>query len=122
MKDADLSRLAAHYAAQSTVSEPSPTADPALLRHGEALANSGDPARKIPACAACHEAGQKNPLFPNLDGLSSRYLATQLRLFVSGERGGTAYRHVMTAAVHDLEESDIDALAAYYAQRRPDRP
>jgi cytochrome c553 len=52
--------------------------------------------------------------------LSSRYLASQLRLFVSGERGGTAYHHIMAIAVQDLEEADIDALAAYYAHL-PDR-
>ena len=118
--DTDFSELAAHYARQGAVPASVSATDPAVLRHGETLAVSGDPARKIPACAACHGTGRSNPLFPRLDGLSSRYLASQLRLFVSGERGGTAYHHIMAAAVQDLEEADIDALAAYYAHL-PDR-
>lgn len=84
---------------------------------GEALALKGDPAGRIPACLSCHDKSGANPAFPSLSGQTEAYLANQLRLFVGKKRGGGPFSALMTQAATNLEDSDIVALAAYFATR-----
>ena len=64
-------------------------------------------------CAACH--GQDGlssiPLYPNLAGQVPGYIATELRIFKSGERVDP----VMQAQVQNLSEQQMHDLDAYYA-------
>ena len=118
LEPAQFERLSTHFAA---LDAPPPATgrceDPAAVARGNALATSGDPARKIPACTGCHDpsATDRNPLYPALAGQHRDYLALQLRLFRDHKRGGTAYAGLMRAAADRLEDRDIDDLAAYFA-------
>jgi cytochrome c553 len=53
---------------------------PAVLAYGERLVTHGDPARKLPACAACHGARLTGtqPGIPGLLGLHASYIAGQM--------------------------------------------
>lgn len=117
LHDDVLRQLAAHYAGQSRPVRPPMTADPAPIERGRELAERGRPEDKIPACLTCHERPNGNPAYPSLAGQSSAYLKSQLRLFQQGIRGGTQYSHLMTEAAKNMEEGDIEALAAYFSRR-----
>lgn len=70
---------------------------------------------KAAVCTACH--GQQgistNPIWPNLAGQSEKYMVKQLREIKQG-----TLRNVptMTAIMANLNEQDMDDLAAYYAK------
>ena len=53
-----------------------------------------------------HDGVAKNPVLPHLAGLEAGYVATQLKLFRDGSRGGTSYHHVMAAVAGNLEDTD----------------
>ncbi|UVC08548.1 c-type cytochrome [Rhizobium sp. TH2] len=108
LDDTDIAGLAKVYADRPM--EDRRTAQP------PALVVSGDAARKIPACSTCHDKPGLNPAFPKLSGLSRNYIRNQLKLFVAGARGGTAYRELMYRAVRSLTEQDIEALAEHYGR------
>ena len=58
LTEQDFADLAAYFAAQTPAGL---EADPSYWKAGEALYQSGDVARNIPACTACHgPAGQGN--------------------------------------------------------------
>ncbi|RUT67552.1 cytochrome c4, partial [Flavobacterium cupreum] len=59
LSDEYLAEIAAYFAAQRPPYAPARAAGAsrATLARGERLATAGDPARKVPACIACH--GQK---------------------------------------------------------------
>lgn len=105
--------LARHFSALPVA--PSSTAQSAA--DGEEIARRGIPTRDVPACLGCHGRPDRNPVYPELSGQPAPYLATQLRLFRSGERGGTRFAHLMRNAAKNLSDAEIDALAAYFAQR-----
>lgn len=65
------------------------------------------------SCASCHGAAGEGKLStPRLAGLQEGYLRKQLADFASGARQNES----MQTVVRDLSESDMDKLAAYYAQ------
>ena len=71
------------------------------LSHGAALVN---------ACAACHGPdGRSQGAIPSFDTLSKDNIVEVLRAFRSGERQGT----VMNRIAKGLEDTDIEAIAAY---------
>lgn len=108
--------LASHFAALDGRAHAPACSDAGAVARGAALATRGDPARKIPACTACHgpRGGPRNRLYPVLEGQHADYIALQLRLFRDRRRGGTDHAGLMRAAAARLEERDILALAAYY--------
>jgi cytochrome c553 len=80
---------------------------------GQALANTGNAAAGIAACASCHGAqGSPNPAmpFPALAGLTREYLAKQLTDFRSGERTNP----LMVQIAKGLSNDEIGSLAVYY--------
>jgi len=86
-----------------------PVADPVATAHAERLA--------IGTCGTCHGVRgiSQQPKYPRLAGQNPSYLAAQLRAFRGQQRGdpdAIGYMWGMSAA---LEDSTIDALAAYYA-------
>lgn len=83
---------------------------------GAELAARGSP--DVPACLACHGPANENPHIPSLDGQGEDYLASQLRLWRGGARGGADRAPLMTQAVKHLTDADIDALANYFATRK----
>ncbi len=116
--------MAEHYAKQpakvASVPVRAPAAAEAVAR-GRRLAERGNGMRRIPACAACHGpgAGDRNRMYPRLDGQYAGYLALQLRLFRDGGRGGTRYAPIMERAAAGLGDRDIADVAAYYASLPP---
>ncbi|MCR6502002.1 c-type cytochrome [Shinella sp. CPCC 101442] len=111
----DRRALARHFAAEPARLQGLASENAA---RGEALAVTGDPVRRIPACLSCHDKSEANPAFPRLSGQPASYLENQLRLFVGKNRGGGPFRHVMEKAVANLKEGDINALVAYFADRK----
>ena len=66
-------------------------------------------------CETCHgENGQStNSLWPNIAGQKEQYISNELQAFRNGERSDP----VMSAQAKSLTDSDISALAAYYAKQ-----
>ena len=110
--------LARYYASQKPPRGDLAPADVSLVEKGRVLAERGRPEDKIPACLSCHEKVDANPVYPKISGLGQPYFERQLHLFKEGVRGGTKYSHVMQEAVKNLEDDDIAAAAAYFAQRQ----
>ena len=86
LSDQDISDLAVYYEAQT------PTgleADPSYWKTGEALYRSGDTARAVPACVACHGPVGRGNLaagYPALRAQQSVYVIKQLNDYASGAR------------------------------------
>ena len=108
---------------------PYPNADtgnvsPAVLAYGEQLVTHGDPARKLPACAACHGARLTGaqPGIPGLLGLHASYIAGQMGTWRSGTRHAVAPDCMHSIAVK-LTDRDITAVSSWLArQPRPEDP
>ena len=77
----------------------------------------GDPVRGKELrgeCSDCHgEDGLGDDEYPRLAGLDENYLLEQMRLIQKGERSEEA--EMMLWFFEDLEEQDLEDLAAYYA-------
>jgi cytochrome c553 len=86
LSDQDIDDLAVYYEAQS------PTgleADPSYWKSGEALYLSGDAARGVPPCIACHGPVGRGNLaagYPALRAQQSVYVVKQLNDYASGAR------------------------------------
>lgn len=86
---------------------------PALLEAAVARAEAPAKPARLGLCAACHgENGIATaPGVPNLAAQNREYLVAALRQYRSGERPAQAMRAVSGS----LSNTDIDALAAWYA-------
>jgi len=86
LSDQDISDLAVYYQAQT------PTgleADPSYWKPGEAIYLSGDTARGVPACVACHGPVGRGNLaagYPALRAQQSVYVVKQLNDYANGTR------------------------------------
>ena len=122
LPDAFLREMAEHFAAQRPPYRPQnpPPADEATLARGRALVSTGDAARGIPACAACHGAGLAgmDPGIPGLLGLRPTYIAAQLTRWRVGERRA-AEPDCMKRIALRMDESDIAAVASWLARQSP---
>lgn len=80
----------------------------------------GDGARALPACANCHglRGMGEGPLLPRLAGQSKEYFTDQMNAFRNGSRQNDDVG-VMRAFSQRLTESEIEALALYYAGPPP---
>lgn len=93
----------------------------AMALAGPAIAQTAGDASagkaKAGLCSACHgPAGiSVNPLWPNLAGQHQPYLAAQIRAYRDGER----VEITMQPFVQDLNDQDIEDLAAWYASLSP---
>jgi cytochrome c553 len=120
LSDAYLKELAGHFASLDLpYAPPQPPALPAPeLARAEKLVRSGDAARQLPACTACH--GERltgtQPAVPGLLGLSRDYLNGQLGAWRSGQRRAQAPDCMATIA-KALTEAEINALTHYLAGR-----
>ena len=127
LRPEQLRELAEWFAGREAAPKRSGRADPDRLALGEELARAGTD--DVPACTACHGPGPRDLEgfggdalegdFPPLAGQDEAYLITQLRLWRDGVRGGTEVYNLMRVAAQELEEEEIEALAAWYAALDP---
>lgn len=91
----------------------------ALAPAGVAMASAVPPAQ-LGLCAACHgeDGHARIPGAPNLAGQPYPYLLQALREY----RDGARKVPVMRAAAGPLTDTDMQALAHWYAAQSPCRP
>jgi cytochrome c553 len=84
------------------------------LAKGGKLVNDGDPARKLPACTACHGKALTGlePAIPGLVGLYPPYISSQLGAWKNNQR------HAMQPdCMHDVAQlltpDDVGAITAW---------
>lgn len=85
---------------------------------GQKLFRSGDPARNIPACMACHGpsgAGNPGPAYPRVAGQQSWYTARRLQEYRAGTTTeiDKALFQTMAQVAQPLTDQEIQALASY---------
>ena len=123
MSDQDFADVATFFAAQT------PTgleADPSYWKAGETLYKSGDLARNIPACTACHGPsgqGVAGAGYPALRAQHSVYTVKQLQDYLTKNRyrdatdaavvNQTRNSAMMTTIAARLSPEDIRNLASY---------
>ncbi len=115
-----LREIADHFAALE-LPYPPPAAirsDPAALSLGRRLVTEGDPARRIPACSACHGAALTGvqPATPGLLGLPADYLNAQLGAWRTGERRAVA-PDCMQQVAEALAPADLAAVVQWLASQ-----
>ncbi len=120
LSDAYLREMADYF---SSLDLPYPPAQPAaastqVLAHGRTLALEGDPARKIPACTACHGETLTGmlPTIPSLLGLSRDYLNAQFGAWRLGRRQA-ASPDCMADISRKLTPEDISAVNAWLSSQ-----
>ncbi|WP_198387094.1 MULTISPECIES: c-type cytochrome [Shewanella] len=121
LTDKQIIDVAAYYSSLPTPVYAEPLkVDADILAAGEQLAERGDIARQLVACANCH--GPRGvglpPAIPRLMGQTRGYIASQLNAWQKKDRinddGG-----LMAEVASQLTQADIDAVAAYYSTVRP---
>jgi len=85
---------------------------------GQRLFRSGDAARGIPACMACHGpagAGNPGPAYPRIAGQQSAYVARRLQEYRAGTTTARDPKlfNVMAAVTKQLSDEEIQALGSY---------
>lgn len=117
--DHDDRRAVANYYAAL----PAPAAVVAVARGGgeaERLYQRGDPARGLPACAACHGAAGEGigPANPPLAGQPAAYLAEQMKRWRSSERRNDP-QNVMLAISRRLTPAEAEEISRYASGLSP---
>jgi cytochrome c553 len=76
----DVADLTAYYGGVKAPFLPLASAEPALVKRGEQLAEMGNATKSIPACNNCHgpHGGGEPPAIPYLAGQYARYIAFEL--------------------------------------------
>lgn len=115
LSDEERAALAAHFSRMK-----SPAAQmPSSRGRGHVLATTGDNALRVQACENCHGPGGSGraPFMPYLAGLHGDYLRAELLEWKRGARRTDASGQ-MDVIARQLSETDIAALADYYAGQR----
>ncbi len=108
----EVAELAVYYAG---LEPPRRTIDTAALSgHGRELAESGDPARRIPACMSCHSESAL-PVYPRLAGQNARYIANRLKAWQAGQTARTDTAAIMVPIARLLTDDDIAAVSDYFS-------
>ncbi|MEQ1439266.1 c-type cytochrome [Fontimonas sp. SYSU GA230001] len=115
LSDQDMRDLAAYFAAQPFVPG---VASEAAIPVAQKLYRSGDAARGLPACAACHGpsgAGVVPSGYPRIGGQHAKYVGNVLRVFrtESAKPLPDGNLKTMAAVAAKLSDAEIDALASY---------
>jgi cytochrome c553 len=110
----DIEDVAAYFAKVASPVPPLASPDPALVKEGEGIAETG--IKGIPACGVCHGAhgAGEPPSIPYLAGQYARYTAFQLQMWRRGLRRNSP--EAMGLFAKKLDDDEIAALAAYYQQ------
>lgn len=122
----DMRDIGAYFARQAprpgvadeTAIAEGPNAGRKFYEVGQKLYRSGDVARGIPSCAACHGptgTGVPGPSWPALRAQHAQYTAVQLRAFRDGAVWGkdANANAIMAAVARNLTDEEIDSLASY---------
>jgi cytochrome c553 len=116
--EAYLREIAAYFSAIEVPypAPQAPTASPAQLERGRALALQGDAALGVPACSACHGSALTGvqPATPGLLGLPRDYLNSQLGGWRTGNRRALA-PDCMADVAKALAPEDISAVSQWLA-------
>lgn len=116
LPDAYLRDIASYFSMQHPpyARIPAGNASPAVLQRGEQLVRQGDPARRTPACVACHgeDLAGLAPAIPGLLGLPRDYLTAQLGAWQGGTRA-TPEPDCMTQVIAGVPPADIAAVAIW---------
>jgi cytochrome c553 len=116
LSPAESNCAAAYYAGAKVPFPPLKSGDPALIKLGEQLATAGDVAKGIPGCDACHgPQGNGQPgIAPYLGGQYGHYIEFTLHMWQRGYRKNSP--GLMETFAKNLNDQEIDAVAAYYQQ------
>ena len=94
---------------------------------GQKLYRTGDSARGIPACLACHGpsgTGNPGPAYPAVAGQEAAYVDRRLQEYRAGTTSVSDRRHfdIMASIAKPLTDQEIQALASYLQglHERPD--
>lgn len=115
LSDGYLLEIADHYAKlQPPYPAPSTRAPADELARGGRLVNEGDPARKLPACTACHGKALTGlePAIPGLVGLYPPYISAQMGAWQNDKRRAMA-PDCMQQVAKLLTPGDIGAITAW---------
>jgi cytochrome c553 len=125
LSDTYLLEIADYYSKLNTpYPAPQARAPADTVARGGKLANEGDPARKIPACAECHGKTLTGvePAIPGLVGLYSDYIAAQMGAWKNDKRHAMG-PDCMHEVAQKLTPADIAAVTAWLvAQPVPANP
>jgi cytochrome c553 len=122
----DMRDIGAHFATQAsgagiaddTVIAEGPNKGLKFYEVGQTLYRSGDAARGIPACMACHGpsgAGNPGPAYPHVGGQQAWYTARRLQEYRTGttaEQDKTLF-NVMHTVAKSLTDEEIQSLSSY---------
>jgi cytochrome c553 len=113
----EMRELAAYYSQLPKRAPSSPSGNEASIERGKQIAEHGIRAQRVPSCMDCHGPGLSSPnsTYPKHSGQYADYLVSQLQLFKDGQRGGTAYAHLMDDVAANLNRQQMEDVAAYYA-------
>ena len=109
--------MASYYAALPAAKAPGEKKpDDKVLAAGALLAQRGEWGKGLPACGQCHGPNGLGvgTAFPKLAGQSAQYIVAQLQAWKAGQRGNDPM-HLMTGVAAKLDEEQMSAVAAYYA-------
>ncbi len=104
--------------ADDTVIATGPNSGKKFFEIGQQLFRSGDKARGIPACMACHGpdgAGNPGPAYPHIAGQQSAYTQRRLEEYRTGttpQRDAHLF-NVMAAVAKQLTDEEIGSLSSY---------
>ncbi len=122
LSDADKANVAAYFAqASAPLPKPAGNKNAEQAGHGRTLATVGVQEKGVEACANCHGplgAGLP-PSYPALAGQQADYIKAQLQAWQQGTRKNDE-ADVMKYIAHRLDPQDIDAVAQFFANARPD--
>ena len=122
LPDSYLKEMAEHFSKQRPpfAAREQGAADAQVLARGQALVQTGDFQKGIPACVACHGAGLTgmDPGIPGLVGLRASYITGQLVRWRSGDRHA-ADPDCMRRIATRLSDSDITAVATWLVRQDP---
>ncbi|HJV02434.1 MAG TPA: c-type cytochrome [Burkholderiaceae bacterium] len=120
----DYLREIAQYFSEQHPPYPAPetsTASATTLERGRTLVRHGDPAKKIPACVACH--GERltgvAPAIPGLVGLPHDYINAQFGAWRNKVRRA-ATPDCMAEITSRLSDADVAAVSSWLASQQAD--
>jgi cytochrome c553 len=115
LSDGYLYEIAAYYSQlQPALPAPQTRAPADELALGGRLVNEGDPARKMPACTACHGKALTGmePAIPGLVGLYPPYISAQMGAWKADKRHAMQ-PDCMHEVAQGLTPNDIGAITAW---------
>lgn len=115
--DAQLRDMAAYLATQTQKGEAAKNRE--TVEFGQKLYRSGDQAKGLPACAACHgPTGAGIPgQYPRIGGQFSDYTELQLKTFRQGARANDLNKMMRMVAIK-MTDAEIAAVSDYIAGLR----